>query len=139
MNQKQFRNENAQNWRGNAVAARDNFNQQNRAATSTSSRTVAANQQQNRAGMNQNQAAPTISIKTSGSHSAATVSKATRGAGNSAFGDYSQGGNARTNSARGQQSLAGNRGGGDGAPVAAAMAARWWRRVVAAEGAAARR
>jgi Protein of unknown function (DUF3300) len=44
-----------------------------------------------------------------------------RGAGNSAFGNYNQGGNARTNSARGQQSLegsrgnfGGNRGGGGG-------------------------
>ncbi|MBV8675293.1 MAG: hypothetical protein JOZ33_17855, partial [Acidobacteriaceae bacterium] len=33
-----------------------------------------------------------------------------RGASNNAFGNYSQGGNARTNSARGQQSLEGNRG-----------------------------
>ncbi len=34
--------------------------------------------------------------------------------GKSAFSNYGQGGNARTNSARGQQSLAGNRGGGGG-------------------------
>ena len=36
----------------------------------------------------------------------------TRGQATSAFGDYGQGGNARVNSARGQQSLEGNRGGG---------------------------
>ena len=116
LNQKQFRNENAQNLAGqrgggqqnlaqNRGGGQPNFNQQNRGGQPNFS-------QQNRAGMNRTRPRPTISIKTSGNHSAATVSKVTVGAGTSAFGDYSQGGAARTNSARGQQSLAGTRGGG---------------------------
>ncbi len=46
--------------------------------------------------------------------------------GKSAFGNYGQGGNARTNSARGQQSLAGNRGGGGFENrVAEVVGSRW--------------
>jgi Protein of unknown function (DUF3300) len=93
--QSQYRNQ-AQENRGQQRAAgnQPNFNQQNR-----------GNQNQNQArggNFNQNQR------------------QAERGygqqpapnSGKSAFSNYGQGGNARTNSARGQQSLAGNRGGG---------------------------
>jgi Protein of unknown function (DUF3300) len=79
-----------------------NFNQQNRG------------NQQNRMGANQNQAR--------GGNFNQNQRQAQRGygqqpapnSGKSAFSNYGQGGNARTNSARGQQSLAGTRGGGGG-------------------------
>jgi hypothetical protein len=86
-----------------------NFNQQNRAG---------ANQpnfnQQNRGNLNQNQAR--------GGNFNQNQRQAERGygqqpapnSGKSAFSNYGSGGNARTNSARGQQSLAGTRGGGGG-------------------------
>ena len=68
--------------------------------------------QQNRGGANQNQAR--------GGNFNQNQRQAERGygqqpapnSGKSAFSNYGQGGNTRTNSARGQQSLAGNRGGG---------------------------
>ncbi len=110
LNQKQFRNENAQNLtgqRGGNAGQRGgnqpNFNQQNRGGS---------NQNQNRAGLNQNQARPN-SNQSQRQPQRGYGEQGTRGAGTSAFGDYSKGGNARTNSARGQQSLAGNRGGGE--------------------------
>ncbi len=111
LNQKQFRNENAQNLtgqRGGNAGQRGgnqpNFNQnQNRAGM---------NQQQNRGGMNQNQGRANNINQNQRQPQRGYGEQGTRGHGTSAFGDYSQGGNARTNSARGQQSLAGNRGGG---------------------------
>jgi uncharacterized membrane protein YgcG len=115
LNQPQFRNENANNLasqrpgQGNLGQQRPNqgnlgqqrpgqqpnFNQQNRAGL---------NQNQQRPDFNQNQRQPQRGYGEQG----------TRGQATSAFGDYGQGGNARVNSARGQQSLEGNRGGGGG-------------------------
>jgi hypothetical protein len=115
LNQPQFRNENANNLaqqrpgQGNLGQQRPNqgnlgqqrpsqqpnFNQQNRAGL---------NQNQQRPNFNQNQRQPQRGYGEQG----------TRGQATSAFGDYGQGGNARVNSARGQQSLEGNRGGGGG-------------------------
>jgi uncharacterized membrane protein YgcG len=113
LNQSQFRNENAQNLaqnrpnQGNLAQQRGgqgnlgqqrggqqpNFNQQNRQAP---------NQNQQRANLNQNQRQPERGYGVQGN----------RGEANSAFGNYGQGGNARVNSARGQQSLQGGRSGG---------------------------
>ena len=86
------------------------MNQQNRAAGNQPNFN-----QQNRAGANQAQAG--------GGNFNQNQRQAERGygqqpapnSGKSAFSNYSSGGNARTNSARGQQSLEGNRGGGGGA------------------------
>jgi Protein of unknown function (DUF3300) len=101
LNQKQFRNENAANLAGQrGGGGQQNFNQQNRGGNQPLNR--AGNQNQSRPNFNQNQRQPQRGYGEQG----------TRGAGNSALGDYGQGGNARANSARGQQSLAGNRGGG---------------------------
>jgi Protein of unknown function (DUF3300) len=113
LNQKQFGNENAQNLAGQRGGGQPNLNQQNRGGGQPNfNQQNRGGQQQNRAGsnqgrannLNQNQRQPQRGYGEQG----------TRGAGNSAFGDYSKGGNARTNSARGQQSLAGTRGGGGG-------------------------
>ena len=90
-----------------AAGNQPNFNQQNRAGGSQPNFN-----QQNRAGANQNQAR--------GGNFNQNQRQAERGygqqpapnSGKSAFSNYGSGGNARTNSARGQQSLAGNRGGG---------------------------
>jgi hypothetical protein len=79
-----------------------NFNQQNRAGV---------NQQQNRAAFNQNQQRPNFN-ENQRQPERGYGEQMNRGAGNSAFGNYGQGGNARVNSARGQQSLEGGRGGG---------------------------
>jgi len=118
LNQKQFRNENANNLaqqrpgQGNLGQQRPNqgnlgqqrpgqqpnLNQQNRAAM---------NQNQQRPNLNQNQRQPQRGYGGQGA----------RGQGTSAFGDYGQGGNARVNSARGQQSLQGGRSGGGGGGV----------------------
>jgi len=107
LNQKQFRNENAQNLAQQRGGGQGNFNQQNRAAMNQGQNRPGAgqNQQGRAANFNQNQRTPQRGYGEQGN----------RGGGNTAFGDYSQGGNARTNSARGQQSLAGTRGGGGGA------------------------
>ncbi len=116
LNQKQFRNENAQNLAGqrgggqqnlsqNRGGGQPNFNQQNRGSQPNFN-------QQNRAGMNQNQGRANNLAQNQRQPQRGYGEQGTRGAGTSAFGDYSQGGAARTNSARGQQSLAGNRGGG---------------------------
>lgn len=86
-----------------------NFNQQNRAG-----RNQPNFNQQNRGNLSQNQAR--------GGNFNQNQRQAERGygqqpapnSGKSAFGNYGSGGNARTNSARGQQSLAGTRGGGGG-------------------------
>jgi Protein of unknown function (DUF3300) len=103
--QAQYRNQNQGNLgQQRAGGNQANFNQQNRG------------NQQNRMGANQNQAR--------GGNFNQNQRQAQRGygqqpapnSGRSAFSNYGQGGNARTNSARGQQSLAGTRGGGGGVP-----------------------
>ena len=68
--------------------------------------------QQNRPG--QNQARPTNLSQSQRQPSRGYEQQASRGTGTGAFSNYSQGGNARTNSARGQQSFEGNRGAGAG-------------------------
>src|SRR5271166_114806 len=74
-----------------------NGNQQNRPGTN----------QQNRPGAGQNQSRPNQQPQRDASRGYGQ--QPNRGASNNALGNYSQGGNARTNSARGQQSLQGNR------------------------------
>jgi hypothetical protein len=127
LNQPQFRNENANNLaqqrpgqgnleqqrpnQGNLgqqrAAQQANFNPQNHAGLNQNQRpNFNQGQQPN---FNQNQRQPQRGYGEQG----------TRGQANSAFGNYGQGGDARVNSARGQQSLAGNRsdferGGGGG-------------------------
>jgi hypothetical protein len=113
LNQKQFRNENAQNLAGNR-GGQPNFNQQNRAGQPNFNQQNRGGQQQNRAGMNQNQGRANNLAQNQRQPQRGYGEQGNRGGGTSAFGDYSQGGAARTNSARGQQSLAGNRGGGGG-------------------------
>jgi len=110
LNQKQFRNENAQNLAQQRGGGQPNFNQQNRGGLNQQQNR--AGQQQNRAGVNQNQGRANNFNQNQRQPQRGYGQQGNRGAGNSAFGDYSQGGAARTNSARGQQSLAGNRGGG---------------------------
>jgi Protein of unknown function (DUF3300) len=91
------------NQQNRAGGSQPNFNQQNRG------------NQQNRMGANQNQAR--------GGNFNQNQRQAERGygkqpapnSGKSAFSNYGQGGNTRTNSARGQQSLTGARGGAGGA------------------------
>src|SRR5271165_3673932 len=119
LNQKQFRNENAQNLARQPGGGQGNFNQQNRAGNQPQNR-AGLNQQQNRGGMNQNQSRPNAN-----NQSRPNVNQnqrqpergygqqANRGAGNSTFSNYGQGGNTRTNSARGQQSMQGRGGGGE--------------------------
>lgn len=108
LDQPQFQNKGQGNLgQQRAGGNQPNLNQQNRAG---------ANQlnQQNRAGANQAQAR--------GGNFNGNQRQAERGygqqpapnSGKSAFSNYGSGGNARTNSARGQQSLEGNRGGGGG-------------------------
>lgn len=103
-NQPQFQNNRgnlAQNngqqpGRGN----QPNFNQQNRPAAN----------QQNRPGAGQNQNRPGGANQPQQRDAARGYGQQpNRGASSNAFGNYSQGGNARTNSARGQQSMQGNR------------------------------
>jgi hypothetical protein len=100
-NQPQFANSTANPNRGNAAQNNRqqpaNMNQQNRGN---------ANQAQNR---NQTQNRPNNQ-----QHDAARGygQQPSKGANSSAFGSYSPGGNAKTNSARGAQSLSGNHGGG---------------------------
>src|SRR5271166_2531806 len=57
LNQKQFRNENAQNLARQPGGGQGNFNQQNRAGNQPQNR-AGLNQQQNRGGLNQNQSRP---------------------------------------------------------------------------------
>ena len=97
----QFQNNNRQNLaqnnnRGNLAQnnRQPNFNQQNRPGAN----------QQNRPGAAQSRPANQPQRDASRGYG----QQPSRGASNNAFGNYSQGGNARTNSARGQQSLQGN-------------------------------
>jgi len=94
--QPQFRNENRGNQgQQRAGGNQPNFNQQNRAGL---------NQNQGRANnFNQNQRQPQRGYG----------QQASPGSSRSAFSNYGQGGNTRTDSARGQQSLQANRGGGN--------------------------
>jgi len=98
-NQAQFRNENASNLTQQRAGTQPNFNQQNRAANSQNlsrpDNNLAQNHRQPERGYGQ---------------------QPSRNESNGAFSNYSQGGNARTNSARGQQSLnsGGARAGGGG-------------------------
>ena len=133
LNQPQFRNENANNLaqqrpgQGNVGQQRPNegnvgqqrpnqgnlgqqrggqqpnFNQ-NRAGLNQNQQRPNFNQNQQRPNVNENQRQPQRGYGEQG----------TRGQANSAFGNYGEGGNARANSARGQQSLECNRGGGGG-------------------------
>lgn len=93
-NQQQFRNENQGNLGQQRGNAQSNLNQQNRAGL----------QAQNRPSNQPIQASDRQPDRGYGE-------QANRGSGNGAFGNFGQGGNTRTNSARGQQSLE-NRGGG---------------------------
>ena len=68
--------------------------------------------QQGREGLNQNQGRGGNFNQNARSPERGYGQEASRGASKSAFSNYGQGGNTRTNSARGQQSLSGNRGGG---------------------------
>src|SRR5271165_3295767 len=114
----------AQNNRGNVAqnngqrpggGNQPNFNQQNRPGGNQQNRPAANQQnrpganQQNRPGAGQNQSRPGGGNQPQRDASRGYGQQPNRGANNSALGGYSQGGNARTNSARGQQSLQGNR------------------------------
>ncbi len=106
LDQPQFRNQAAQASVGQQRAGQGNLGQQRTGGNQPNFN------QQNRAVANQNQA--------HGGNFNQNQRQAERGygqqpapnSGKSAFSNYGSGGNARTNSARGQQSLEGNRGGG---------------------------
>lgn len=100
LNQPQFRNQNAGN--PGHGGGQPNLNQTHPGGYSQQQSRAAFNQNQSRPNPNQNQRQPERGYG----------QPANRSASNSAFGDYGQGGNARTNSARGQQSLQENRSGG---------------------------
>jgi Protein of unknown function (DUF3300) len=117
-----------QNNRGNqaqnnrAGGNQPNFNQQNRPGNNQpnlNQQNRAGVNQQNRPGANQNQGRPgNVNQPQQRDAARGYGQQPSRGASNSAMGNYSQGGNARTNSARGQQSMSQNRapasGGGGG-------------------------
>jgi hypothetical protein len=107
-NQPQFRNTNGSELANNRQGAGNqaNFNQQNRGAVSQNR---PENLQQNRGNFDQNRQQNYQQRQPSRGYE----QQANRGTNTGAFSNYSPGGNARTNSARGQQSLAG-RGGGSG-------------------------
>jgi hypothetical protein len=115
--QPKFQNDRGNLGQGNRPggASQPNFNQPNRAGAN----------QQNRPAFNQNQSRPNNLNQTQRDSARGYGQEANRGNSNGAFSNYSPGGNARTNSARGQQSLAqnrapagggGNRGGGASRP-----------------------
>ncbi|HEX8894932.1 MAG TPA: DUF3300 domain-containing protein [Terriglobales bacterium] len=133
LNQPQFRNENANNLaqqrpgQGNLGQQRPNegnLGQQrpNQGNLGQQRGGQQPNFNQNRAGLNQNQQHPNFNQNQQRSNfnenqrqpQRGYGEQGTRGQANSAFGNYGEGGNARVNSARGQQSLEGNRGGGGG-------------------------
>ena len=86
---------------------RAGLNQQNRAGLNQQNR--AGLNQQNRAGLNQAQNRPNNINQPQRDPARGYGQQPSRGTNSGAFSNYSQGGNARTNSARGQQSLAANR------------------------------
>lgn len=105
--QPQYRNSNNANLAQNN-RQQPNFNQQNRQQPNYNQQN---RNQGNRQGSNPNQGRPTTS-QPQRSPQRGYGQQPARGTNTGAFSSYSQGGNARTNSARGQQSLEGNRGGG---------------------------
>jgi hypothetical protein len=107
--QQQFRNQNQGNLAQQRGGAQPNFNQQNRAGYNPQQNRPGSNQQPNRSADNPNQARPNFN-QNQRQPERGYGEQPNRGAGNSAFGNYGEGGNARTNSARGQQSLEGGRG-----------------------------
>jgi hypothetical protein len=111
--QQQFRNQNQGNLAQQRGGAQPNFNQQNRAGYNPQQNRPGSNQQANRSADNRNQARPN-SNQNQRQPERGYGEQPNRGAGNSAFGNYGEGGNARINSARGQQSLEGGRGSGGG-------------------------
>ncbi len=110
LDQAKYRNQGAQASVGQGRAGQGNLGQQRAGGSQPN-----FNQQQNRGNLNQNQAR--------GGNFNQNQRQAERGygqqpspnSGKSAFSNYGSGGNARTNSARGQQSMAGTRGGGGAA------------------------
>jgi len=124
-NQAQFRNQNAGNLAQQRGGTQPNFNQQNRAANNQSLARSQGNlaqqrggtqpnfNQQNRGANNQNFSRPENQRQPERGYG----QQASRNESNGAFSNYSAGGAARTNSARGQQSLNGGArasGGGGG-------------------------
>jgi hypothetical protein len=107
-NQPQFNNNRANTTQPNrqqfGSGNQPNFNQQNRPS--------------------QNQARPSNLSQSQRQPSRGYDQQASRGTSTGAFSNYSQGGNARTNSARGQQSFEGNRGGGGRAQASGGGGAR---------------
>jgi hypothetical protein len=112
-NQPQFNNSNNRGNLGqsNRVggSSQPTFNQQNRAGLNQNENRAGFNQNQNRPGANQNQSRPNNLNQTQRESARGYGQQANRGNSSSAFSNYSSGGNARVNSARGQQSLAENR------------------------------
>jgi hypothetical protein len=119
--QGQFKNDRGNLGQGSrpATANQPNFNQQNRAGVNQQNRPAV--NEQNRPNFNQNQNRPNNLNQAQRESARGYGQGANRGNSNGAFSNYSPGGNARANSARGQQSLtenrapaagAGNRGGG---------------------------
>jgi len=111
-NQQQFQNNrgNQPNF-NNAQAGRNqpNFNNRgNQPNFNNAQNRGNLGQNQNRGGYNQAQNRP-ANLNQNRQPERGYGQQPNRGASNNAFGGYSQGGNARTNSARGQQSLEGNR------------------------------
>jgi hypothetical protein len=101
-NQAQYRNQNAENLVQQRGGTQPNFNQQNRAGSNSQQRagTQPNFNQANRAGAGQQQ----IQRQPERGYG---QQAANRDAGTSALSNYGEGGNARVNSARGQQSLEG--------------------------------
>jgi hypothetical protein len=107
--QSQFKNDRGNLGQGSRPggSSQPNFNQQNRADVNQQNRPGVS--QQNRAGINQSQSRPNNLNQAQRESARGYGQEANRGNSNGAFSNYSPGGNARTNSARGQQSLATNR------------------------------
>jgi Protein of unknown function (DUF3300) len=131
--QSKFQNDKGNLGQGSrpGAANQPNFNQQNRPGMNQQERP--GTNQPNRAGMNQNQGRPNSANQAQRESARGYGQEANRGNSNGAFSNYSPGGNARTNSARGQQSLSqnrapagggGNRGGGGSRPQPQAAGGR---------------
>jgi hypothetical protein len=120
-NQSQFQNQNRGNLGQQRGGSQPNFNQnRNQPQFQDQNRGNLGQQragsqpsfgQQNRAGLSQNQPRANNISQTQRTPQRGYGQQAGSSAGNSAFGNYGSGGNARTNSARGQQSLQGGGGG----------------------------
>lgn len=117
-NEQQLRNQNQGNVAQQRGGTQPNFNQNRNQAQERAGSQPNFNQQ-NRQNLNQNQARPNNNISQNQRTPERGYGQASSsGASRSAFGNYGEGGNARTNSARGQQSL----GGGGGASRQASTA-----------------